>query len=573
MKKITLASILLTLIPGFCAFATELAWQQPLGEENNWSRVTYAGTLLVASDNQLAHYDPTAGKLLWVRRDLGKLAQFNVRDVSGTPFLVINQQVGTVPPKNRLQVLNISSGESLWDTGVVAGTALGGYPVPDKNLLVVAANLQGGNGTKAGIYLVGVNLSTGEEKWRTRLGSNGSLPVHTSEESGFIPVQDFSGHPQPLITDDTFLLVASNLIAVDINTGVEKWRFKLKASVNNLKRTYAQPLLVDGILYAVSRNSLYAIDFTTGEEVWKAKIGNAAMPQLEMVNNMIVGRMGGSFSNGKDIVQQKPFGAFVVNTTSGKLAWKWTKAKDSLTNLKVLPEQGLIMLADKKKLYALDLNAVKKARVVYDEKLEFKRKMGSADIAAKGIGAVGGFLGGGLAGGFKSLGGGSDRGDPPLDIEIYGDQLIIRAQYHVLAHNISERSTDWSIEFAPPGMSPFALIAMGAVTTAVAVGSAGPTRATGGWQGRSMLNSTLAISNSFEAAVSNRYAAAEKGKNVAFFLTKEEGGMLLIGIDLANGQEVGRIPLSEKEPQFMVDAIGSRVYHFKDKTELLAYDF
>jgi outer membrane protein assembly factor BamB len=282
--------------------------------------------------------------------------------------------------------------------------------------------------------------------------------------------------------------VAGNLIAVDINTGEEKWRFKLKASVTNLKQTYAQPILVDGILYAVSRNSLHAIDFATGEEKWKAKIGKSTMPQLELVDNLIIGRMGGSFSNGKDTVQQKPFGAFAVDIGTGKLAWKWTKAKYSVTNFRVMPELGMVMLADKKKFYALDLHASKKGKVIYDEKLEFKRKMGSADLAAKGIGAVGGFLGGGLAGGFKSLAGGSDRGDPPLDIELYGDQLIIRAQYHVLAHNIETRATDWSIEFAPPGMSPFALIAMGAVTTAVAVGSAGPTRAAGGgWQSRSML--------------------------------------------------------------------------------------
>ena len=573
MKKIKLTGVLMTLLPGFCALASELTWQQTMGEENNWSRVTYAGTLLVASDNQLAHYDSASGEQLWIRDDLSKLAQFNVRDVNGTPFLVVNQPLGNIPPKSQLQVLNISTGETLWNTGVVAGHTLAGYPVPNKDQLVLAANLQGGNGTKAGIYLIGLTLSSGEELWRTRLGGAGSLPVHPSEMSGFIPVPNFSGHPQPVITDDTFVLVAGDLIAVDINTGEEKWRFKLKASVNNLKRTYAQPLLVDGILYAVSRDSMYAIDLVTGAQKWKAKIGKSTMPQLELVDNLIVGRMGGTFSNGKDIVDAKPFGAFAVDIGSGKLQWKWTKAKDSVTNLRVLKEQGLIVLADKKKLYALDLHAQKKGKVVYDEKLEFKRKMGSADLAAKGIGVAGGLLGGGLAGGFKGLGGGGDRGDPPLDIETYGDQLIIRAQYHVLAHNIENRATDWSIEFAPPGMSPIALIAMGAVTTAVAVGSAAPTRAAGGWQGQSMLDSTLAISNSFQDAVSSRFAAAEKGHNVAFFLTKEEEGMVLLGIDLASGDEVGRIPMSEKEPQFMVDAIGSRVYHFRGKTELLAYDF
>ena len=49
--------------------------------------------------------------------------------------------------------------------------------------------------------------------------------------------------------------------------------------------------------------------------------------------------------------------------------------------------------------------------------------------------------------------------------------------------------------------------------------------------------------------------------------------MVLLGIDMTNGSDIGRIPMTEKEPQFMVDAIGSRVYYFKDKKELLAYDF
>ena len=138
MKKIIQAGVLMTLLPGLCAVASELAWQQTIGEENNWSRVTYAGTLLVASDNQLAHYDSATGEQLWLRDDLNKLAQFNVRDVSGTPFLVVNEQLGNIPPKNRLQVLNISSGETIWDTGVVAGNALGGYPVLDRDLLVIA---------------------------------------------------------------------------------------------------------------------------------------------------------------------------------------------------------------------------------------------------------------------------------------------------------------------------------------------------------------------------------------------------------------------------------------------------
>ena len=66
---------------------------------------------------------------------------------------------------------------------------------------------------------------------------------------------------------------------------------------------------------------------------------------------------------------------------------------------------------------------------------------------------------------------------------------------------------------------------------------------------------------------------AQKSRNLAFFLTKGEDSLLLTGIDLASGVVVGEIPMAEKEPQFMVDAIGNRVYYFTPGAELRAFDF
>ncbi len=567
MRNIMLMSVL--LLGGSQLQASEIAWSKDLGDEITWSRLSFAGTLIAASESQLAHFD-TSGELLWLRDDLAKLAQFNVKDVTGTPFLIISERLGNVPPKSRLQILNLTTGETLWDTGSFAGGGLGAYPIPEKNLLVYLVDMAG---AKPGVYAVGYSLDTGEERWRNKLGSVGSLPTHPSDTGGFIPSPDLNGHPPPVVTDDMIILPVGKLIALRLDDGSEIWRSKHKASVPQLKNTYAQPILDGETLYAVSKNSIHALDATTGAEKWKVKVGNAMIPEMQLIDGKLVGRLGGTFSNGKKLVQQKPFGAFVVDTNSKTLQWKWTKAKKSVTNFKILHEQGLVVLADKNKLYALDLNAQKKGKVVLVEELEFKRKMGSADVAAKGIGVAGGLLGGGLAGGFKSLGGGSDRSDPPLDIDIIGDRAIVRAQYHVLSFDLGDRSTAWSIEFAPPGMSSFALIAMGAVTAVIAVESAGATRAAGGWQGRQMLDSTLNISESFEKAVATRYAAAEKARNVAFFLTREEDEIVLLGIDLGDGAEVGRIPMAEKEPQFMVDAIGSRVYYFRNKTEMVAYDF
>ena len=571
MNKITKIGFLIIVFASSYAHAGSVSWQQALVEESTWSRVTFAGTLLVASQNSLAHYASDSGEQLWLRDDMHRLAQFNVRDIAGSPFLIVSEHVSNTPVKSRLQVLNLMSGETIWDTGVVLGNNLGVFPAPAHNLLLSGIDQPGGKGVKSGTYVVGFNIDNGEEVWRTRLGGMGHLPVHRSDTSGFIPVQDLSGHPWPLILGDTLIIAAGDLIAINLNDGTQKWRFKLKASVPNLKQSYAQPLAIDGVLYAVSKSSMHAIDADTGAEKWKVKIGNAPMPQLELVGDLIVGRMGGTFSDGKNMKQQKPFGAFAVDRNAGSLKWKWTKAKNSITNLKVIEDKGLVMLADKKHLYALDINAGKKGKVVYQEELEFKRKMGTADLAAKGLGVGGGLLGGGLAGGFKGFGSGGDRGDPPLDIEAFGDQLIVRAQYHVLAHNTANRSTDWSIEFAPPGMSGFALIAMGAVTTTMVLQNA--SLSVGQGINNPYEKSIYSMSESFQDVVATRYAAAEKAGNVAFFLTKEKSGMVLVGIDLGDGSEIGKIPMAEKEPQFMVDAIGRRVYYFKEKKNIQAYDF
>lgn len=569
MRKLILTAILWGIST---AGATTMSWESDIGAESTWSRLTYAGTLLAATEGTLLHFDAETGEILWRRDDLKKLAQFNVNDVPGTPFLIISERVGNVPPKSHLQVLNISTGETLWDTGEVAGAGLGAFPVPEKDLLVFAADL---HGKKPGNYVTGYTMSTGEQLWQVKLGSVGTMQLHPSDISGFIPTTDLSGHPPPLVVDNTMYISAGTLFAINLEDGSEIWRAKIKSSNPSLKNTYAQPLHVDGTLYAASRDSVYALNAATGEELWRAKVGKAAIPQLTMAGDRLVGRLGGTFSNGKDLASLKPFGAFSIDTTTGKVQWKWTKAKDSVTNMHVIEDRGLVVLADKKKLCGLDLDASKKGNIAFSHELEFKRKMGNADLAAKGIGAAGGFLSGGLTGGLKGLAGGGDRGDPPLDISFIEGRAIIRAQYHVLAYNLETRETDWSIQFAPPGMSSFALIAMGAVTATVAAGNAAGARTSSSWAtSNAYANSALSVTNAFQDVAAKRYAAAEKARTIAFFLTKEEEeGMVLMGIDLATGDEVGRIAMNDKEPQFMVDDIANRVYYFKDKMTIEAHDF
>lgn len=554
-----LGFLLLLLAPAG-VFASELAWRQELGGDIAWSRLTVTGTLLVSSGDRLLHIDPMSGDIIWQRGDLMKLSRFDVRDLGGAPVVIINERLDRRAKMSRLLVLDVWTGNERWTSGDVDGEVLGIYPLPRRNILISAQKLRKSGDSKSGIYLVAHSLDAGEELWRARLGGGNALPTHDSEAGS---ARDFSGHPWPVTWNDAFILAAGDLVAIDIDSGNELWRFDLDGADRDIKQAFAQPLLANDALYAAGKGALYAIDPDNGAQLWKTKIVNAPVPQLELVGERIVGRLGGTFSTGKDIVSKGPYGAFAVDASTGTLLWKWTRARDSVTNFRVLSQQGLVMLADKQDLYALALDAGRKGEVVYTQRLEFKRKLGVGDVAAKGVGVIGGLLSGNVR-----LGGDSGRGDPPLDIDIFGDRLIVRAQYHVLAHNVTERTTDWSIEFTPPGLDPLALVAMGAVAVYAVADAVGIPRGD-----RGLVYDAGAVSGGFEAALAARYAAAEKSRNLAFFLTKNEHGMVLAGIDLANGTVVGEIPMAEKKPQFLVDAIGSRVYYFLSGNEVLAYDF
>ena len=112
MKKIV--AIVLLLGGNALAQTGDPSWQFTFDDESLWSRVTYAGTLLAASERQLAHIDPATGEAFWVRDDLSKLAQFNVNDVAGTPYLVISERLGNVPPKSGLQFMVDSIGSRIY---------------------------------------------------------------------------------------------------------------------------------------------------------------------------------------------------------------------------------------------------------------------------------------------------------------------------------------------------------------------------------------------------------------------------------------------------------------------------
>jgi hypothetical protein len=563
--------------------SAEAAWRSALSADYIWSQVTATGSLLVSTEKSLLNIDPETGATLWERQDMADLAPFNVRAITGTPLLLVNEHDGAIPPHTQLQVINIMTGESLWDTGRVMASNLIAIPVPAHDLVLYAADHSGAalegarQDLKPGTYITGFELSSGKVLYDSRQDLLAKAMRHPSDTSGsWIPDMDLSGHQAPVIEGDIIYLPFVGVTAMNLKTGEVLWETPFKTTTNGWKLTAAPLQIVDDVIYASGDGKILALNKLTGETLWETKVGRKYLiPELLVTGDQVLGRIGGTFSNGKDLGQVSPFGVVALNRADGSQRWLWKKAKKSITNMAWLEQRNWVVVADRTKLYALDLSANKKPVLTKQMELEFKRAMGTTEMAAKGMsigsGLLSGGLMGGLQGGLKAMDTSSQE-DPPTALSMAGDDLIVRGQYHLLSYDEDSDGIEYSIAFAPPGMNGLALVAMGAAT---AFNTLANTGLHSSWARRdTALDSALGLSGSFEGAVAKRYAASQQAQNLAFFLTTAEEGLQLVGINLDSGEEVGAaVPMAEKEPQFMVDGISNRVYYIYKGTEVRAFNF
>jgi hypothetical protein len=68
-------------------------------------------------------------------------------------------------------------------------------------------------------------------------------------------------------------------------------------------------------------------------------------------------------------------------------------------------------------------------------------------------------------------------------------------------------------------------------------------------------------------------AASKSSQNYTYIITKLEKDIGVVGVNLATGETDRELPLKEKEPEYTVDEQLNRVFHFKGKDTVVAYQF
>lgn len=569
-----LAYLLSALVIGaVLAAVTQAAplWTHKPTSDIKWYRVTDVGSILIGSKAGIYTLDGEKGETIWTRNDLAGTEEFEVETIAGTPLLLVSDTSGTFTKGTKLIALDLLTGQNIWETDKLKGATVAVEPVYEKDI-VLLVTVPDNRANKAKPKITALRLTTGEMIWEADYPDNVDL-YGIERGSKYFPKFDLSGANEPLHDSDSVYFTYAGLHRYALEDGKLMWGVKYDVTEGSIKRGNAQALIDGEMIYTSAKGQLRAIDKQTGAIKWTSKDFGGAVAELKLIDDVLYGRLGGAFYDfGKrEYVNKKPFGVAAINKASGATLWYYEGAKDSVTNMVVLPNEHLVLLADAKNVIALDTSSTGKAKEAYKMKLEFKNNLGTAATVAKV--AKFGF------GGLSAIGSkGGDTTDEPVALyRRENGTVVVQGKQHLLAFDPRSRSIAWSVKYEAPGVPGWQKIAMAGLTalaytsaTAAAANSYyGTTQ--NRWANSQRINSLAA----YEQFVSKRYSATKTTGNYVYVLTTvkegKEKGAGLIGVHMETGRGDRQIMFKDKEPDYQVDDAEGRVFNLRNSKELSAF--
>lgn len=555
-------------LAGNAAAGGAVLWQANTAEIK-WYKVTALGSLVVGTDDAITCYDGESGKVQWQRTDLRKVGEFQVEEIAGTPVLLVGDTEGS--SKAKLYALDIQTGKAIWESEKMKGSAVAIITVYEKNMVVLVTS-KDARAAKDKVDMTAFNMATGAALWESEFPNK--VDLHAVEGAGrFIINYDLSGHQPPVYDGDSLYFTYAGLHRFDINTGKLVWGVPYDVTEGKLKRGNAQAVIAGDIVYTSAKGVVRAIEKSSGAVKWMSKDFGAAVAEMIVDGNRVYGRMGGSFYDWekREWELKKPLGVVAVHSVNGSTVWRYDDAKDSITNMVLLPELNSVLIADSQNLIGLDTtiegNNVKES---FKLKLEFKHKIGAGGKAAR---AGLRFARGGLIG--MAKGDKSDQ-DPPVAIMHRENGLaIIRGKQHILAFEPKSKSIPWSMQYPAPGVGGWQKIVMGAITAASYAYNTGVAMNTrlgtteNNWANENRRDAISGYMN----LINKRYSATSASQDFVYVLTNVEDGKDtkpgLVAVNLKTGAADREIILNDKEVDYKVDELTGRVFQVKDKKEIV----
>lgn len=560
-------------------------------KDAKWYAMMDTGNLVVGTESGLAMLDGANGSAMWRRDDLKGIKETEYNEIAGTPILLIADNSGALLKKTRLFALDQLTGKTLWESDKVYGYTAQVSPLLSRDM-VVFLTIASSAATKDKPDITALKLSTGEFLWKAeytekvdlymkeknrRSGSGIASSLIGNPFGGFTdqPRYDLSGENAPIFDGDSMYLTYAGLHRYDLKTGNLVWKTPYDVTDGSLKKTNGQAIIDGDVIYKSANNIIRAIDKNSGAIKWQSKdYGKGGMAEIQLRGDTIYGRMGGQFFSGKKREYQKktPIGVVALNKNTGAENWIYTGAKESITNMMIVPEQNVLLVGDEKNIIGLDLSSSGKVKEAYKIPLKFKFSLGAGAVAGK-IAKIG-F--GGLRG---ALSKGPDTTDEPIAlIRQENGTIVARGRQHILAFNPAARDIAWSTKYEAPGVAGWQQIVMTAIQIATTLSQQvgkEQSAAGGNWGDVDSKNQALVDSlSNYQNFMNKRYSATKQSGNVVYVLTDlkdgKDKGAGVVGVNLISGQAVNQLMFKDKKPDYEVDEASGRLFNL-DKDVLSAF--
>jgi len=537
-------------------------WKHTAPDDVKWMKVTFAGGFVYGGDAGIYSLDPTTGKVAWSRDDLKKIPEANIEELDGYPILLVAQTSGAINTQTHLIAIDLVTGQTAWETEKAKGMIGDVVPVYAKNMVLIVTAASGG---KSKLDLLAVDMNDGKVKWESEVDDKADM-FRAEKSSGLFPKFDLHGHAKPTVDKDAIYLAYAGIHRVDIETGKIVWKSAFDMTEKTFARTNASPLVADAVVYSSAKGVVRAFDKSSGNLLWTSADYGAGVSQLELVNGVLYGRMGGVFYDtaGKDYVKKGPLGVIALDVKTGQLRWRYDGAQDNITNFVVLPESNSVLIADAKNLTGLSMDAEgNKVKESFKVPLEFKVK-GSGGMKAAKIGF--GALRGGAIGVAKAASS-SGPGDPPVALlPRSGDLIVVRGTQHAMGFDPKARTIKWAEHADPPGISTFNKIATSAIFAAIYLAQTQQAMSTN--LGTSENNSANAdrrrTTDQWDKAVTKRFSKTNATGNYTYMLsdvkTADGKGPGITGVNLDTGEADRFVLFGDREPEYVIDEFAGIVY-------------
>ncbi len=336
-----------------------------------WYSLMETGNVTVGVQNGVTMLDGATGKVVWQRSDLGEIKEEEYTEMPGTPLLLISDNSGWAQRKTKITALDTLTGATVWQTDKMLGFTVEATPVYKKDMIVFIT-IQDNRRNKDKPDVFALKMSTGELLWQSEYSEKVDLYGIEKKKRGATASMfmgsgggasdrfDLSGENPPIIDGDSMYMTYAGLHRYNLADGKLIWKTIYDVTDGSLKNTNGQAIFDGDVIYTSAQGIIRAIDKNNGAVRWVTKdFGKGGIAEMQLYNGVIYGRMGGQFFSGKKGEWQKkgPIGVVALDKATGNTNWIYTGAKESITNMMILPDDNSLLIADEKNLIGLDMSS------------------------------------------------------------------------------------------------------------------------------------------------------------------------------------------------------------------------